>query len=69
MSNNFDDILNGIKSKKTKGETEDFLKKSLTPEQNKQLKEVLNDKEALKNLLSTPKAQELLKRFSEGKND
>ena len=69
MSNNFDEIINSIKSKKTKEETEEFLKKSLTPEQNQQLRDVMSDKNALKNLLSTPKAQEILKRFSEEKND
>ena len=69
MSNNFDEIINGIKSKKSKEETENFLKNNLTPDQNKQLKEVLSDKEALKNLLSTPRAQELLKKFTEGNND
>ncbi len=69
MCNNFDEIINGIKSKKSKEETENYLKNNLTPDQNKQLKEVLSDKEALKKLLSTPKAKELLKKFTEGKND
>lgn len=69
MSNNFDEIINGIKSKKSKEETETFLEKNLTPDQNKQLKEVLSDKEALRKLLSTPRAQDLLKKFTEGKND
>ena len=69
MRNNIDEIINSIKSKKTKEETEEFLKKSLTLEQNQQLRDVMSDKNALKNLLSTPKAQEILKRFSEEKND
>ena len=42
---------------------------NLTPDQNKKLKEVLSDKEAIKKLLSTPKAQDLLKKFTEDKND
>ena len=67
-SNNFDELINGIKSKKSNEETQDYLMKNLTPNQNKKLKEVLSDKEAIKKLLSTPKAQELLKKFTEGKN-
>ena len=65
----FDEIIKGIKSKKSNEEAEDYLKKNLTPNQNKKLKEVLSDKEAVKKLLSTPKAQELLKKFTEDKND
>lgn len=70
MSNmNFDELIKGIKSKKSKEETKEFLEKNLSPDQNKQLKDVLSDKEAIRRLLSTPKAQELLKKFTEGKND
>ena len=69
MSNNFDELIKGIKSKKSKEETQDYLMKNLTPNQNKKLKEVLSDKEAVKKLLSTPMAQELLKKFTEDKND
>lgn len=68
-NNNFDEIIKGIKSKKSNEETQDYLMKNLTPNQNKKLKEVLSDKEAIKKLLSTPKAQELLKKFTEDKND
>lgn len=68
-NNNFDEIIKGIKSKKSDEETQDFLMKNLTPNQNKKLKEILSDKETVKKLLSTPKAQELLKRFTEDKND
>ena len=68
-NNNFDEIIKGIKSKKSDKETQDYLMNNLTPNQNKKLKEVLSDKETLKKLLSTPKAQELLKKFTEGKND
>ena len=68
-NNNFDEIIKGIKSKKSDEETQDFLMKNLTPNQNKKLKEILSDKETVKKLLSTSKAQELLKRFTEDKND
>ena len=66
---NFDELINNIKSKKSNEETQEYLMKNLSSEQNKKLKEVLNDKEAIKKLLSTPKAQELLKKFREEKND
>ncbi len=60
---NFDEIINGIKSKKSNAETEEYIKKSLTPDQTKKLNEVLSDKSALQKLLSTPQAKELLKKF------
>ena len=70
MSNkNCDEIIDNIKSKKSNEETQEYLMKNLSSEQNKKLKEVLNDKEAIKKLLSTPKAQELLRKFREEKND
>ena len=68
-NNNFDELIKGIKSKKSNRETQDYLMNNLTPDQNKKLREFLSDKEAIKKLLSTPKAQELLKKFTEGKND
>ena len=70
MSNkNFDEIINNIKSKKTNEETEEYLKKNLSSDQNRKLKEILSDRKAIEKLLSSPKAQELLKKFTEGKND
>lgn len=70
MSNkNFDEIINNIKSKRSSKETEEYLKENLSTEQSQKLKEILSDKKAIEKLLSTPKAQELLKKFTEGKND
>ncbi len=70
MSNkNFDEIINSIKSKKSNEEAQDYLMKNLSPNQSRKLQEVMSDRTALEQLLSTPKAQELLKRFTEGKND
>lgn len=70
MSNkNFDEIIDSIKSKKSNEETKDYLMKNLNENQSKKLKEVLSDKGALEKLLSSPKAKELLKRFTEDKND
>ena len=66
---NFDEIINDIKSKKSKEETQEYLMKNLSSEQNQKLKEILSDRKSIEKLLSTPKAQELLKKFTEGKND
>lgn len=66
---NFDDIINGVKEQKSSKGAEDFLMKKLNPSQSQRLQEVLSDKDALRQLLSTPQAQELLKKFTEGKND
>ncbi len=68
-NNNFNEIINSIKSKKSKEEAQDYLMKNLTPNQSKKLHEVMSDRTALEKLLSTPKAQELLKKFTEDKND
>ncbi len=64
---NFDEIINGIKDKKSSAETEAFIKKNLTPNQTKKLNEIMSDKSALQQLLSTPQAQQLLKKLSEDK--
>lgn len=69
MSNsNFDEIINGVKGQNSKKGAEDYLMKQLSPNQSKRLQEVLSDRNALEQLLSTPQAQELLKKFTEGKN-
>lgn len=67
-NNNFDEIINGVKGQNSKKGAEDFLMKQLNPNQSKRLQEVLSDRNALEQLLSTPQAQELFKKFTEGKN-
>ncbi len=67
-NNNFDEIINGVKEQKDKKGAEDFLMKQLNPNQSKRLQEVLSDRNALEQLLATPQAQELFKKFTEGKN-
>lgn len=67
-NNNFDEIINGVKGQSSKKGAEDYLMKQLNPNQSKRLQEVLSDRNALEQLLSTPQAQELLKKFTEGKN-
>ena len=68
-NNNFDEIIKGIKSQKSDEEAQDYIMKNLSPNQTKQLKEVLSDKETLRKILSTPRARDLLKKFTEDKND
>lgn len=69
MSNkNFDEIIEQIKNKKSNDEAKEYLMNSLNSDQSNKLNELLSDKDALKSFLSSPKAQELLKRFTGGKN-
>lgn len=67
-NNNFDEIINGVKGQNTKKGAEDYLMKQLNSNQSKRLQEILSDRNAMEQLLSTPQAQELLKKFTEGKN-
>ncbi len=70
MSNNdFNEIVGKIKNQKDKTEAQDFLMKKLNPTQSKKLQELMSDKNALAQLLATPQAQELLRKFTEEKND
>ena len=66
---NFDEIINSVKSHNNKQETEDFLKQKLNPSQTKKLQEVMSDRSASKQLLSTPQAKALLRKFMEDKDD
>ncbi len=68
-NNNFDEIINSIKSKNNQKDAENFLKDKLNESQTKKLKEVMSDRSALEQLLSTPQAKALLKKFMEDKND
>ena len=68
-NNNFDEIVEKVKNQKDNAEAQDFLMKNLNPSQTKKLQEVMSDKNALAQMLSTPQAQELLKKFMGDKND
>lgn len=68
-NNNFDEIVEKMKNQKNKKEAQDFLMKKLNSSQSKKLQEVMSDKDALAQLLSTPQAQDLLKKFMGDKND
>lgn len=63
QNDNIDEIIDGIKSKKSKKGAEKFLKNKLSPEQSKKLSDVLSDENALKNLLSSDRAKELFKKL------
>lgn len=67
-NNNFDEIVNAMKGKKSKKEAQDYLMSQLNDDQTKKLNEVLSDRSALEKMLSSKEAKEILKRFSEGKN-
>ncbi len=62
-NNNFDEIVEKMKNQKDKTQAQDFLMKSLNQSQTKKLQEIMNDRSALEQLLSTTQAQELLKKF------
>ena len=63
---NLDRILKEIKQKGSKKEAEDYLMKQLSPTQSEKLQAVLQDENAMKNLLKTPQAQALLNKLLEG---
>lgn len=63
QNDNIDEIIDGIKSQKSKKGAEKFLKNQLSPEQSKKLSDVLSDENALKNLLSSDRAKELFKKL------
>lgn len=65
---NFDKIINDVKAQNSKKQAEDYLMKNLTPDQSRKLQEIMSDRGALEQLLSTPQAKELLKKFTEDGN-
>jgi len=66
-NDNIDEIIDGLKGKKSGEDAEKFLKSRLSSEQSQRLNEILGNKDELKRLLSSEKAKELFKRF--GKTD
>lgn len=52
-----------MKSAAEKGKLEDFIGQNVSPETGEKLKQILSDKNALKKMLSTKEAHELLKKF------
>lgn len=69
MSNdNFNEIINEMKNKKSKKDAQDYLMSRLSSEQSQKLNEILGDRKALEQLLQSPAAKELYKKFTEDKN-
>lgn len=68
-NNNFDEIINSLKGKKSKKEAEDFLMQKLNPAQSKKLQEIMKDKDTMSQFLSTPQARNLLKKLTEENNE
>ena len=69
MSNdNFNKIVDDMKKQKNRQDAQDYLMQQLNSDQSKCLQELLSDKSAMEKMLSTPQAQELLKKFTEGNN-
>ncbi len=64
----FNKIVDDMKKQKNRQDAQDYLMQQLKPDQSKKLQELLSDKGAIDKLLSTPQAQELLKKFTEGNN-
>ena len=64
-SNSFGKDPEKIKAEAEKNGLSKLLN-NLTPEQTKKIQSLLSDKEATSKLLSTPQAQQLLKKFTKG---
>ena len=56
MNNNYDDLLKD-------GNAKEYIENNLSSEQQEKLRSVLSDKKALKEILSSPAALELIKKF------
>lgn len=65
---NFENILNNSESKKAQSELSEYLMSKLSNEQTDELNRILSDKNALNNLLSSEKAQSILKKLTGDKN-
>lgn len=63
-----DKMINELKNKGTKKEAEDYLMQQLNPTQSQKLKEVLENEDAARELLSSPQAQSLLKKIMGDQN-
>lgn len=58
-----DKMVAELKRKGTKKEAEDYLMQQLSPVQSEKLQAVLKDENAAKELLSTPQAQNLMRKL------
>lgn len=67
--NSFDTGLNAsaLANAAAKGNLNDFVEKSLKPEQKAEIQRVLSDKNAMKQLLASPQAQRIMKMLNKEK--
>lgn len=65
---NFKDIINKDKTGKNEKELSEYLMSKLSKDQTNELNRILKDKKALNDLLSSEKAQNILKKLTGGKN-
>lgn len=63
-SDNFNGILKSAEEKNDKNELGKYLMSKLSNEQSDKLNKILHDDKALKDLLSTDKAKEILKKLT-----
>lgn len=61
---NFENIFKAAKEKKDKNELGNYLMSKLSSEQSSELNRILNDDKALKDLLSSEKAKNILKKLT-----
>ncbi len=67
-SEDISNILEELKQGGTRQELGDYIRSKLNAEQSGRLDEILHDDNALKEILSTPRAQELFRKLTEDKN-
>ncbi len=65
---NFKDIINKDKTGKNEKELSEYLMSKLSKDQTNELNRILKDEKALNDLLSSEKAQNILKKLTGGKN-
>lgn len=65
---NFKDIINKDKKGKNEKELSEYLMSKLSKDQTNELNRILKDEKALNDLLSSEKAQNILKKLTGGKN-
>lgn len=68
QNDNLKNISDEAKKKKNEKELGEYLMSKLSKEQNSELNRILSDDNALKNLLSSEKAQNILKKLTGDKN-
>ncbi len=68
MADKSNELFEKVRSSKNGKELADYLKGKLNAEQSKRLKSLLGDENAVKRLLNTPRAKEIIKKITEEGN-